>query len=303
MVLFQEGKKYLSGVILYFSLELTLQFVCSNMSDWQQYLKKIYYNPKHPDAFAGPQKLCKIVQDENIYNISRSKIRQWLQDQDVYSLTKPIKRKFKRNRIVPTKQDSQWDMDLADVSNLAKNNDGVKFLLVVIDLFSRYLWVHPLKGKTHQDVLNGLNEILKDNRKLEAVRSDKGSEFANRWVKKFMRDFNIYYFTSQNETKANYAECVIRSLKSLIYRYMFQKQSHRYVDVLPDFVSNYNNRRHRSLGNRTPASVGPNEPLLWKFMYTDSLKPKSEKTKHVKATLQHYKYKVGDHVRISHLKQ
>ena len=130
--------------------------VWSNMSDWEQYLKKIYYNPKHPGTFAGTQKLYKIVQDENIYNISRSKIRQWLQDQDVYSLTKPIKRKFKRNRIVPTKRDSQWDMALADVSNLVKDNDGVKFLLVVIDLFSRYLWVHPLKGKTYQDVLNGL---------------------------------------------------------------------------------------------------------------------------------------------------
>ena len=238
----------------------------------------------------------------NIYNISRSKIRQWLQDQDVYSLTKPIKRKFKSNRIVPTKRDSQWDMDLADVSNLAKDNDGIKFLLVVIDLFSRYLWVHPLKGKTLQDVLNGLTGILKDNRKPEAVCSDKGSEFANRWFKKFMRDHNIYYFTSQNETKANYAERVIRSWKILIYRYMFQKQNHRYIDVLQDLVSNYNNRPHRSLGNKTPASVGPDEPLLWKFMYVDSLKPKSEKIKHVKATLQRYKYKVGDHVRISHLK-
>ena len=51
-------------------------------------------------------------------------------------------------------------MDLADVSNLAKDNHGIKFLLVVIDLFSRYLWVHPLKGKTRQDVLNGLTGIL-----------------------------------------------------------------------------------------------------------------------------------------------
>ena len=73
------------------------------MLDWEHYLKDIYYNSSHPRAFAGPQKLYKIVKDENMYNISRSKIRQWLQDQDVYSLTKPMKRKFKRNRIVPTK--------------------------------------------------------------------------------------------------------------------------------------------------------------------------------------------------------
>ena len=166
-------------------------------------------------------------------------------------------------------------MDLADVSNLEKYTDGIKFLLVVIDLFSRYLWVQPLKGKTHQDILKGLQDILRQGRKPESARSDKGSEFVNRWVNKFMKGLDINHFTSQNETKANYAERVIRSLKNLMYRYMFHNQTQRYINVLQD----YNSRPHRSLGNRTPKSVQPNEALLWKSMYIDSLNPNRKRDK------------------------
>ena len=232
------------------------------MTDWKKYLKDIYFNPANPGAFAGPEKLYRIVKQENVYKISRNKIKQCLQDQDAFSLNRPLRRKFKRNRIVPTQCDAQWDMDLADVSNLEKYNDGIKFLLVVIDLFSRYLWVQPLKGKTHQDILKGLQDILRQGRKPESARSDKGSEFVNRWVNKFMKGLDINHFTSQNKTKANYAERVIRSLKNLMYRYMFHNQTHRYINVLQDLVSNYNSRPHRSLGNRTPKSVQPNEALL-----------------------------------------
>ena len=191
-------------------------------------------------------------------------------------------------------------MDLADVSNLEKYNDGIKFLPVVIDLFSRYLWVQPLKGKTHQDILKGLQDILRQGRKPESARSDKGSEFVNRWVNKFMKGLDINHFTNQNETKANYAERVIRSLKNLMYRYMFHNQTHRYINVLQDLVSNYNSRPHRSLGNRTPKSVQPNEALLWKSMYIDSLKPKQKKKQKATRLPQQFRYKVGDLVRISY---
>ena len=268
------------------------------MADWKKYLKDIYFNPTNPGAFAGPEKLYRIVKQENAYKISRSKIKQWLQDQDAFSLSKPIKRKFKRNRIIPANRDAQWDMDLTDVSNLERNNDGVKFLLVVIDLFSRYLWVQPLKGKTHQDILKGLQDILHKGRKPESVRSDKGSEFANRWVKRFMKGLDIYYFTSQNETKANYAERVIRSLKNLMYRYMFHNQTHRYINVLQDLVTNYNSRNR----NRTPKSVQPNEALLWKSMYIDSLKSKQKKKQKATGFPQQFRYKVGDLVCISYLR-
>ena len=109
------------------------------MAEWEDYLKDIYFNPLHPGAFAGPEKLHKVVRSEGIYNIGLHKIKQWLQDQDDYSLYKPIQQIFRGTKIVPTTRDALWDMDLADVSNTAQYNNGINYLLIAIDFFSRNL--------------------------------------------------------------------------------------------------------------------------------------------------------------------
>lgn len=80
------------------------------------------------------------------------RIRQFLNNEDPYSLMKPIRRSFPRSRVVVDTFDSMWDGDLADVSNLSSENDGYKFLLVLIDIFSRFLLIIPLKNNQHQSV-------------------------------------------------------------------------------------------------------------------------------------------------------
>ena len=75
--------------------------------------------------------------------------------------------------------------------------------------------MQPLQDKTHQSVIIELKNILKDGRKPQALRSDKGSEFAHGWVKQFKKSENIYYYNTQNQTKANYAKRVIRTLKTM----------------------------------------------------------------------------------------
>ena len=90
------------------------------MSDYTDYLKEIYYKAGHPGAYAGPDKLYKAVKKEGKYNISRHKINQFLSNEDVYSLSKPIRKTFKRSRVVVDTIDYMWDGDLADVSNISK---------------------------------------------------------------------------------------------------------------------------------------------------------------------------------------
>lgn len=80
-----------------------------------------------------------------------------------------------------------WDGDLADVSNIAKHNDGYKFLLVLIDIFSRYLFIIPIKNKHHQSIADGLKSVFQRGRKPNTLRTDKGSEFKNRWVQTFLK--------------------------------------------------------------------------------------------------------------------
>ena len=275
------------------------------MAKLKNILKNIYFNPSHLSAFSGPDKLYRIVKEDGLHNLNRSTIRQWLQNQDAYSLHTPVKHKYKRNRIVPAGLDFLWDMDLADVSNIKKYNDKIQFWLIVIDTYSRHLWLEPLEKKPHTHVIKGLKKILMRKRHPRSIRSDKGSEFNNSWVKKLMKDRDIYYYITQNQTKANYAERVIRTIKSMMYRYFTHKQTYRYVEILSDLVMSYNNKPHRSLLNRTPHSIQNDDAPLWKQMYIDSEKVKPAKPIQVRKgvlTATPYTFKVEDYVRLSFTK-
>ena len=157
------------------------------MSDWENYLNETYFDPKHPGSFAGPYKLYQILKQigkPTTYN----NVRRWLQNQDAYSLLQPVKYKLKRKTIITKGIDDLWDVDLADVSNIAQHNDDIHFLLIVIDVFSKFLWVEPLLNKHHGSVLQGFKNIFtRTERRPNLLRSDKGKEFTNRWVKQYLK--------------------------------------------------------------------------------------------------------------------
>ena len=267
--------------------------------DVHEYLNQIYHDPKHPAAYAGPDKLYKVVNKKGKKPvISKKQIKEWLQGQDSYTLNRDIKLKHSRPSFITQGLDYLWDIDLADVSNLAKYNDGVKFLLICIDTFSRYLWVRPIVNKTNQSVQEAMSSIFStEDRRPEKMRSDQGLEFVGRNTQKFLKNNGIIHFTTVSDTKACFAERVIRSLKRLMYRYFQANQTYRYLDVLQDLIHNYNNRPHSSLpDNMCPSDINQsNEALVWKRMYVDG---QSKGNKSVK-----YKYKIGDYVRLSHTKK
>lgn len=88
------------------------------MSSCTDYLRELYYTPGKPGAFAGPEKLYQAVKLEGKYKIGRQKIKQFLNNEDAYSLYKPIRKTFPRSKVVVNTIDSMWDGDLADVSNI-----------------------------------------------------------------------------------------------------------------------------------------------------------------------------------------
>lgn len=225
------------------------------MSNHTDYLRELYYTPGKPGAYAGPENFYQAVKQEGKYKIGRQRIRQFLNNEDSYSLYKPIRKTFPRSKVIVNTIDSMWDGDLADVSNIASHNDGYKFLLVLIDIFSRYLFIVPLKNKHHQNIVDGLKLVFQKRRKPNTLRTDKGSEFKNRWVKAFLKKEGIHAIYTQNETKANYAERVIRTMKNLMYRYFMKNRIYRFINILQDLVKSYNKRPHRSLGGNAPANV------------------------------------------------
>jgi hypothetical protein len=270
------------------------------MKKWETYLDSIYFDPAHPGSFAGPEKLHRVVKKEGQFDIGQHRIQQWLQNQEAYSLQKPVKRRFKRNRVIADSIDEQWDADLMDMGAYAKANNNTKFVLVAIDIFSRYLWLEPLPSKKARDVVEGFKRIFAKGRKPIRLRTDPGGEFANKLLHKYLKPLGVHHFVTHNEVKANYAERVIKTVKSKIVRYFTHTQSHRYLPILQDVADSYNATFHRSLG-RAPKDVklsNETEVLVDQYFIRNP-KPPSKKRKKKSS----FRFKVGDFVRVTHNRQ
>ena len=136
---------------------------------------------------------------------------------------------------------------LADMQLLSKYNKGIRFLLRVIDIFSKYAWVVILKDKKCISIVKAFQIILKQsNRKPNKIWVDKGSEFYNSYFKKWLRDNDVMYST-HNEGKSVVAERFIRTLKGKIYKYMTSISKNVYIDKLDDIVDEYNNTYHTTI--------------------------------------------------------
>ena len=201
-------------------------------------------------------------------------------------LLKPIIRKFKKRKVYSTFKDNIWGADLADMQLLSKYNKGIRFLLCVIDIFSKYAWVVPLKDKKGISNVNAFQIILKQSdRKPNKIWVDKGSEFYNAYFKKWLRDSDIVMYSTHNEGKSVVAERFIRTLKSKIYKYMTSISKNVYIDKLDDIVDKYNNTYDTTIKMK-PADVKDNT-------YINADKEINNKDP---------KFKVGDRVRISKYK-
>ena len=136
-------------------------------------------------------------------------------------LHKPTIKKIEKRKVHAAFKGNIWGADLADMQLLSKYNKGIRFLLCVIDIFSKYAWVVPLKDKKGVSIATAFQSILKQsNRKPNNISIDKGSEFYNASFKKWLQDNDIVMYSTNNEGKSVVAERFIRTLKNKIYKYM-----------------------------------------------------------------------------------
>ena len=131
---------------------------------------------------------------------------------------------------------------------ISKFNKGFRFLLCVIDIYSKYVWVIPLKDKKGITITNAFHKILKEsNRKPDKIRVNKGSEFYNRSMKSWLEKNDIEMYSTHNEGNSVVAERFIRALKNKIYKYMTSISKNVYNDKLDDTVNKYNNTYHSTI--------------------------------------------------------
>ena len=130
---------------------------------------------------------------------------------------------------------------------ISKFNKVFRFLLCVIDIYSKYAWVIPLNYKKGITVTNAFQKILHEsNRKPNKIWVGKGSKFYNRSMKSFLQNNNIKMYSMHNEWKSFIAERFVRILKKKIYIWLLiSKDAH--IDKLDNIVNKYNNTHHSTI--------------------------------------------------------
>ena len=213
------------------------------------------------------------------------KQQQQLLAKEVFS---PQITKFRRKRIIPLYKDETWSADLIDKSSLSKYNNNYKFILTVIDNFTKYAWANPLKNKSGLSVTNGFKRVLSENpqggsehRKPEKLWVDRGSEFYNKTFKSLLKEYETKLYSTYSDLKAVFIERFNRTLLHIINKPMFINRDGNWLNILNDAVITYNNNTHSTI-NMTPVDASKN-PVKFKYSFIyRNIKPK---------------LKVGDYVR------
>ena len=210
-------------------------------------------------------------------------------------LHKPIKRNFTKRRVIAHNVDDIWCSDLVDMQKLSKWNRGYKYLLMVLDLFSKYGWIVPLKTKTGLEVSKAFESLFFSN-KPKMLWVDKGKEYYNKNVLDLLSKDKIKVYSTENEEKSAVCERWNRTIKDKMYKRFTMQNNTVYVDILPKILASYNNSRHRSIG-MTPiqARKPENYGKVYFNLYGDLARDNKKNDKPA--------FVIGDRVRISKYKR
>lgn len=208
-----------------------------------------YVTPGHPIAFSSPGAVFRHYEGE----VPLKVITKALESVDAYTRHREIKRPAVFNPFYSYQRRTDYQADLIDMSALKRANSYYAFLLVVIDVFTRKVWVMPLKKKSAASMADALRHWLADQverggRRERQLYTDRGKEFVAARVGQLLREYGFRHTTSQRGLyKAAIAERVNKTLQIKIYKYLSHTGKSRYVDVLPEIVGSYNNAKHSTL--------------------------------------------------------
>ena len=210
---------------------------------------------------------------------------------EIYS--KPPKKNYITNKTDVYYIDDIWSLDILDLKDYGpENNRGYRYVLVVIDNFSKFGWTIPLKNKNAQTIKDSFENILTSSkRKPNLIETDRGKDFYNNIFQDFLNKNNINLYSRNSLYGAVFAERFNRTIRDLLKRPVFEKGDGNLIDVLPTITKQYNNRIHSST-KLTPiqASLKKNEGYVYKNLLG--------KRKKVKP-----KFQINDLVRTADLKK
>ena len=245
---------------------------------------KEYEDPKEPGALGGVRPFARA------HKLKDPEAQEVLQHVLSYTLHKPVRKRFPTTPTLVFGPNEQWQMDLVDMQKLSKWNKGYKYMLTVIDVFSRVAWAEPIKNKSTKEMVPALERVKKHfGTSPLRVQTDQGTEFLAKPVQAWFKKHGWHHMVTLGDPKASLVERWHRTLKQRMFRYFTAHNTLRWIDVLPQLIRNYNKSFHRSIG-MAPSNVNEsNSEQVWNRLYQARYQPKRPP----KPTL-----RVGDKVRL-----
>ena len=208
-------------------------------------------------------------------------------------LHKPIKKKFKKRYVFVRNVDDIWAADLIDLRAHSKVNGGYKYVLMVIDVFSKYGWGVPLKTKTAVAVTEAFETLFKDHTP-KKLWVDEGKEFYNQNLESVLKKHDIQIYSTHNDEKCSVVERWNRTIKTQLWKYFTANGTYQYTDILQQLIDKYNNTVNRSTKfTPTDARKAINRDKVFENLFFKKVQQRN--TTPI--------FKVGDEVRITRKKK
>ena len=256
-------------------------------------LKRLYQDPKFSGSFTGQDRFYKAqVRELRGESVSKGTVKKKLSAIDSYTLHKPVRRPKLYRRIITKGIDYLYQCDLVDMSAFHQENDGYKWIITIIDTFSKKAWAFKMRRKSGSSIVEVMTPFLRINTP-QKIQFDQGTEFYNKLFLNLLKKHKVHHYSVYSEQKSAIIERFNRTLKERMFKYFTSRGSHRWVDILQNLVDGYNKTKHSS------TSFAPNDVTKRnERKVREKLFPKVEKLKeHTKAA-----FKIGDSVRITRKK-
>jgi hypothetical protein len=217
-------------------------------------MKPDIYETWRNNGFIGANKLHQVLEDHYTYD----QIKSVLDRQTTYQLHKHSKTKIK-GRIIAFRPYERLQVDLLDMSMFARQNKGIRWILIAIDIFTRQGFATTLKTKRANDVRDGFKIILDQIKyKIERIDTDDGGEFKGAFKKLIeSKDINQVVYPAVNDHfPLGVVNSFSKNVKNMLYKTMVDNNNTKWLEHLEPLIDSYNNRPHSGL-----KGVKPNEAL------------------------------------------
>lgn len=168
-----------------------------------------------------------------------------IKEQIVREIHRDIRKNFERRKYSMRGIANTLQADLIEMQKLKKYNRGFRYILIVIDIFSKKAYAEPLKDKTAKETANAMKIIFdKVGQRIRNVHTDNGKEFFNSLMRRLFTQYdNINHYSTYSVKKASIVERLIRTIKRKLYMQFTLRRSKKWYDVLQNVIDTYNNTK------------------------------------------------------------